>query len=349
MLTFALTTKKIIQSTANTICIYFDVPQNFTYKAGQYITLKLIINGKEVRRPYSLSSCFGVDEELYITVKLIENGDGSRYLHNQVKVGDSIEVLKPNGQFILPENKPKQIIFLAAGSGISPIISLIKEALYHTNSKVLLVYSNSSIESTIFYNELKELSKIFSGTFEIIWLFCNHKNLRLARLNRFMLEEIVHLHVAQKNEVLFYTCGPFNYMEMIFITLLTMGYKQEQLYKETFTIHDDEDDDEGSLITEKNTPAYVDAFVTVNMHNKQFKFKLLAGESILQAAEKHNIDLPYSCSQGMCSTCACQLNNGEVYLRYNQVLTDKDITEGRILTCTGHPITNEVEISIIAF
>ena len=109
MLTFALTTKKIIQSTANTICIYFDVPQNFTYKAGQYITLKLIINGKEVRRPYSLSSCFGVDEELYITVKLIENGEGSRYLHNQVKVGDSIEVLKPNGQFILPETKTKQI------------------------------------------------------------------------------------------------------------------------------------------------------------------------------------------------------------------------------------------------
>lgn len=349
MLNFTLTTKKIIQATADTICIYFDVPQNFTYLPGQYITLKLIINEREVRRPYSLSSCIGVDTELYITVKLIENGAVSRYLHNYLKVGDTIEVLKPNGQFILPESKPKQIIFLAAGSGIAPIISLIKEALYHTNTKVLLVYSNSSIESTIYYNELTELSKKFTDTFEIIWLFSNHKNLRLARLNRFMLEEIVQQQVAQKNEVLFYTCGPFNYMEMIFITLLTMGYKQEQLYKETFTVHDDEDDDEGSLITEKDTPTYVDAWVTVNMHNQQFKFKLLAGESILQAAQKHHIDLPYSCGQGMCSTCACQLNNGEVHIRYNQVLTDKDLAEGRVLTCTGHPITNQVQISIVEF
>ncbi len=343
---FTIITKRIIAVTNNTKCFYFDVPQGFKYHAGQYITLLLNINEKEIRRPYSLCTTSGVDDELCIAVKLIENGEATRYLHDKLRVGDAINILKPNGRFILPDTLPNQLFFMAAGSGIGPIISLIKQALFQTKTNVTMIYSNSSKDSCIFYDELHELAKKFTDRFEIIWLFSNNKNLIKARLNRFMLEEIVTQKVPDKTNVLFYTCGPFVYMEMIFITLLTMGFSQEQLFKETFTTHEDDEDDEGGLLNNEETPEYTDAEVTITLNNNKHIIPLKAGQTILQAAQKNNIELPYSCMRGMCSSCVCQLNSGAVHLHYNQVLTDKDVAEGRVLTCTAHPTTNKVELTI---
>ncbi len=343
---YTLITKKIVSVTHDTKCFYFDAPVNLNYQAGQYITLLLNINGKEIRRPYSLCSSPDIDQELCIAVKLIENGEATRYLHNKLEVGDELKILKPNGKFVFTDTLPTQLFFMAAGSGIGPILGLIKHALHRTQSLVVLVYSNSSKDDCIFYNELQQLTQQFANRFDVIWLFSDHKNLMKARLNRFMLEEIVNERVAVKTDVLFYTCGPFAYMEMIFITLLTMGFKQEQLYKETFTIHEDDDDDEGSLLGDKETPEYTDAEVTIHVNKLKHTFGLKAGETLLQAAQKSGLDLPYSCMRGMCSSCVCQLNSGTVHLHYNQVLTDKDVAEGRVLTCTAHPTTNKVELTI---
>jgi ring-1,2-phenylacetyl-CoA epoxidase subunit PaaE len=343
---FTLIIKKIIPVTHDTKCFYFYAPAGINYRAGQYITLLLNINGKEIRRPYSLCSTNGVDDELCIAVKLIENGEATRYLHHKHKVGDAIKILKPNGRFILPNTLPKQLFFMAAGSGIGPILGLIKHALFFGESIVILTYSNSSIDDCIFRNELTELEQQFSDRFELIWLFSNNKNLLKARLNRFTLEELVTQKVADKTSVLFYTCGPFVYMEMIFITLLTMGFDQEQLFKETFTTHEEDDDDDGGLIEDEDTPKYTDAKVTILLNNTTHTLSLKAGQTILQAAQKNGIELPFSCMRGMCSSCVCQLESGAVHLHYNQVLTDRDVAEGRVLTCTAHPTTNKVLLTI---
>lgn len=338
--------QKLTNVTEDTLCIYFKTPDKYIYNAGQYITLVLDINGNEIRRPYSLSSYYPIDPNPFVTIKLVENGEASRYIHERLKTGDTVETLPPNGRFTLPANIPGQLFFMAAGSGISPIFGLIKHALYSSTGKIVLLYSNRTPQSAIFYAELTRLEKTFAERFTIVWLFSNSKNLLHARLNRSLLEEQVKKHLVDKNDVLFYTCGPFFYMEMIFITLITMGFREEQLYKETFTVPEDEEDDDGSLITDKEVPEYVDALVHIKLNDTWHDIPVTKDQTILQAALKHKIKLPYSCKNGMCSTCTSQLINGEVHLHYNQVLTDREMANGRMLTCTAHPLTETVTIEV---
>lgn len=344
MSTSFLRIKKLINVTNDTMCIYFDAPDGFSYTAGQYISLVLHVNGKELRRPYSLSSYPLTDKFPFVTVKLVENGEATRYLHQLAKPGDEVEILPPNGRFILPQPIPSELFFMAAGSGISPVFALIKQALYESHAKITLLYSNRSRESTIFYHDLQVLEQQSDGRLTIMWLFSNSKNLMLARLNRQLLEEQVRSRVNNKSEVLFYTCGPFYYMEMIFITLVTMGFKETQLFKETFTPPEEEEDDDGSLIADENATDYVDAEVTLLLDDKEYTFDVKAGETILDAALKQKIKVPYSCRNGMCSSCTSQLLNGEVYMHYNQVLTDREMQNGRVLTCTAHPLSALVKI-----
>lgn len=337
---------RLLRVTEDTLCLYFIPDKPLVYTPGQYISLVLSVNGRELRRPYSLSSYAPVDPMPFITVKRVENGEVTRYLHQQVKPGDVMMAMEPNGRFTLPAPHPSQLFFMAAGSGISPVIALIKHALYSGNSQVFLLYSNRSVESTIFYTELLALQELFADRFTIVWFFSNHKNLMQARLTRTFLETFVKSRVEHQDRVLFYTCGPFYYMEMIFITLITMGYKEEQLYKETFALPEEEEEDDGSLIADENAPEYVDATVTLELNGAEHSFLLKAGDSILDAALRNHIRMPYSCRSGMCSTCTGQLNQGEVYMHYNQVLTDREVEQGRILTCTAHPVSRLVRVKI---
>lgn len=344
MADFIFIVSHYIDTANNTRCIYFHTPSNFNYIPGQYITLILELNGREVRRPYSLSSVPALDPLPFISVKRIENGEVSRFLHQKLQIGDQLKVQAANGRFILPEKPPAHLCFFAAGSGIGPTFALVRQALQVTHSTVLLVYSNRSTEKTVFRDELLALEQHYGARFQIIWLFSNNKNLSKARLNRFLLEDIVKTHYPDLASVIFYTCGPFVYMEMIFISLLTLGVKQEQLYKETFIGPEDDDEDDGSLLEDENTPTYVDALVTLNQKGKQFHFTMLAHETLLQAAERNGIILTYSCRRGMCSSCVCQLKEGSIHLQYNQVLTDREVAEGRILTCMSRAITNHIVI-----
>lgn len=334
---------KIVPASNQSVCIYFDAPSGFSYKAGQYITLILNINQKEVRRPYSLSSAPALNEMPFITVKEIENGEASRYLHQQIQEGQLLKSLEPNGRFVLPETTPKHVVFFAAGSGISPVFGLIKEALATTSANIELLYSNRSKEEAIFYDELTALQQQYTERFNITWFFSNSKFLLKARLSRIVLEEFVQQRFQNINEVLFYTCGPFVYMEMIFITLLTLGVKPEQLCKETFTTLDEEDD--GSLLNDE-TRNYVDSEVTFITSTQTYLFKVKAHETILQAAIKQQIPMNYSCMRGMCSSCICSLQQGEINMYNNQVLTDNETANGRILVCTAKALTPQLTIKV---
>jgi len=324
----------------DTCCIWFEPLSNFTYKPGQYITLLLNINGREVRRPYSLSSYAVVDELPFITVKRIENGEATRYLLEQLQAQEIVSCLVPNGRFVLPQQLPQKLVFIAAGSGISPILGLIKQALHDSNAEVILLYSNKSSATTLYAETLIQLQSHYPNRLTIHYFYSDSKNLMKARLSRINLEEIMQPII--NDDLLVYTCGPFVYMEMVFITLLTMGLSPSQLFKETFYAEEEEDDEDGSLLDDEERPQYVSATVQVNRNGKVYAFNTLPEQTLLGAALLQGIDLPYSCKNGMCSSCVCELKSGKVHMHYNQVLTDNEVAQGRVLTCTAHGLTNEI-------
>lgn len=319
--------------------------ENIPYKPGQYLVIEIFLNGRALRRTYSLSSTSGIDPEMTITVKRIANGEVSRYLHDHAQKGELVNGLWPGGRFVFDDEDetPMDLFLVAAGSGITPVFAILKHVLYQTTHvHVKLIYSNSSMASCIFHDQLRELEKAFPEKLQVTWLFSNSKNLSHARLNRDLLEHIIKTQTYHaKERSLFYTCGPYEYMHMIQVTVLTLGYTEEQYRKETFVIPDIEGDDDDEGAPEKTYEAFDVGITVMGQHHLVY---VDAGESILDAALRNHITLPYSCKSGICSTCTASLTRGTVYMHNNEVLTEKEIANGRILTCTGHPESSDVEI-----
>ena len=316
------------------------------YKAGQFLTLVFTVNGKELRRSYSVYSSPVVDEPLCIAVKLVENGEISRFLHHQLKAGDLVEVAEPNGLFFYePQLEKARTVFLfAAGVGITPLFSILKTALVaEQQSKIVLVYSNRSAEDTLFLRELSSWQKDYPERFTLITLFSNSQNLRRARLNGFLIQELVAQYLEfNKKDALFYTCGPVDYMDVCRISILGAGYLPEQVKRETFVLLEDEiDEDDATVkVVDKNTYS-VNLVFQGQTHHLQVPYQ----KSILDVALANKIKIPYSCSGGVCSTCVATCTSGGVRMDYNEVLTDEEIADGRVLICTGHPTANETTIT----
>ncbi|MDB5006196.1 MAG: hmp [Mucilaginibacter sp.] len=303
------------------------------YKAGQFITLVFSHHDEEIRRSYSLSS--SPDEELLaITVKRIENGEISRYLLTKIKQGDILTAVEPAGRFIITGfEAEKDVLLFAAGSGITPIFSQLKYLLNRKGkSRFILIYSNQSESTILFKDELNTLVLKTPERLKIIHLLSNEAN----RLNNLMVERLVTQHVSALNKAEIYTCGPFTYMRMIRLTLLFMGLEPAQIRKENFVLE-----------TVPVSPVLINYPPRrVRIHFKNETYDLVTGEnqSILQAALQNNIQLPYSCRVGDCSTCSAICKSGKVEMVRNDVLTDADLAAGWILTCTGHALTDDVVI-----
>ncbi len=316
------------------------------YKAGQFLPLVFQVNGKELRRSYSFCSSPDIDEPITIAVKLVENGEISRFIHHQLSVGDIVTVAKPNGQFTYhPVKEMERTVFLfAAGVGITPLLSILKTALVkEVNSKVVLVYSTRSAEDTLFINEIAKWQVAYPERFKVIHLFSNSKNLMRARLNGFLINQLVKENMSfDRNDALFYTCGPVDYMDVCRITLLGAGFKPSHVKRETFVLPEDEVDEDDMTEKVKDTNTY-----SVNLHFKGNVHHLLVPypKRILEVALENKIDLPYSCSGGVCSTCTATCISGHVKMDYNEVLTDQEIAEGSVLVCTGRPTENETTIT----
>ncbi|MES2416800.1 MAG: ferredoxin--NADP reductase [Bacteroidota bacterium] len=320
--------------------------KKLVYKAGQFLPLIFRVNGKELRRSYSFCSSPAVNEPVAIAVKLVENGEISRFIHHQLAVGDIVEIAKPNGQFIYhTTTKAKRTVFLfAAGVGITPLFSILKTALIEEiSSKIVLIYSSRSAQETLFLEELKGWEKKYPNRLKIIHLFSSAKNLFNARLNGFLINELVKENmVFEKEDALFYTCGPVDYMDVCRITLLSSGFKPQQVKRETFVLPEDEvDEDDTSEAKVKDTNTY-----TVNLHFQGNIHQIIVPypRRILEVALENQINLPYSCSGGVCSTCTATCIKGGVRMDYNEVLTDDELLKGRVLVCTGHPTENETTI-----
>jgi ferredoxin-NADP reductase len=304
------------------------------YKAGQFITLVFNHHNQEVRRSYSLSSSPD-DERMAITVKRISNGEISRFLLTKVNVGDVLNVVEPAGVFTVKEYAtPKDILFFAAGSGITPVFSQLKYILNRPGeSKLHLIYSSQSTESVLFNNELNELLASYPDRFTITHLLSSQAN----RLTNIKVEQLVNEQLSfAKDKAEFYLCGPFVYMRMIRLTLLYMGIDAQQIHKENFVL-------ETVPVTGSQTN-YPPQNIRINFNNEMHDIAAGENQSILQAALQNNIQLPYSCRSGICSACVAFCKTGKVEMAKNEVLTDEDIAKGWILTCTGHALTDDVEV-----
>lgn len=335
---------RIIVETADTNSYWLE-PTNgqvVSYKAGQFLTLILPHNGHEVRRSYSLSSAPG--ERLCITIKRVQNGEISRYLHDTLRVGDIVNSLLPAGRFTLDSSPTGDVVLMGAGSGITPLFSLLKYLLQNeVAQRVTLLYSNTTEQSIIFYDALNQLHQQHPTRFRLLYLLSNPPedwNGLRGRLNNVLLERLLPQLVADSDPAAlrFYICGPGAYMRMTQFTLVFSGFRPDQIRRENFVV-------EPIIATPPPTLAQ-DRTVLLRFRGKEIDIQVPAYKSILQAALDEGIMLPYSCRGGRCSTCAAHCLSGQVHMTINDVLTDQDLADGWVLTCTGYPESDGVVIEL---
>ena len=322
-----------------TIVLQSDPP--IIYKAGQYLTLVQQLFGEEVRRSYSITSSPVLDEPLTIGVKRIDNGLFSRMLADYTAPGDVLTTTGAGGFFTLPETEaPQLLFFFAAGSGITPVYSLIKTALHqHKEWQLVLVYSNASRDKTIFYEELLALQTAFAERFRCVFLFSDHPDGTKARLNRDLLLGYLSELGSHKKDALFYVCGPESYNRMVTYVLQEQGISSSHIRKENFWIPKPASG--FSLPPDKATHTAL-----IHFGDEYFEVPVHFPDSILRAAKLQQKVLPYSCDAGRCGNCVARCISGTVWHSYNEVLTEKDLAEGLVLTCTGHPVGGDVELLI---
>jgi ring-1,2-phenylacetyl-CoA epoxidase subunit PaaE len=306
------------------------------YKPGQFLTLVFTTQYGEKRRSYSIASA--LNEPLSITVKRVENGEFSRWMLQNLNVGDILQSSGIGGMFVLPEQiePTTHFCFIAAGSGIVPCYSLIKTLLYESKNKITLIYSNKNEEDTIFSQPLKGLVEKHSSQFEIRNLFSSSNDIYNKRLSKWLLEQLIEQYLKESiTASLFYICGPFEYMQTVEITL-RMYVPNENILKENFS----------SLprLIIPEPPDKEKHRVKIQLNGITHEVEVQYPKSILAAAKKQNIELPYSCEAGRCSSCVATCTSGEIWMAYNEVLVDSEVEKGRILVCQSYPIHGDAEI-----
>ena len=318
---------------AYTFVLKNENERHVNYQAGQFLTFIFEHKGKEIRRSYSISSSPGIDEHISITVKRTPNGEISRHLINHVHVNDILTSIRPAGRFTVETkiNSKDQFFFIAAGSGIVPIFSLIKKILKEEPlSEIILIYQNHSEKDIIFKNHFEELLKGHSAQFKWINFLSNPENHEhhAQKLTNFLLEKLVLENKIEIENIFFYLCGPVSFMRMAQFTLKWMGFDDNHIRKENFTV---DFIPPPPLINDPSPKK-----IMIHYNKKIYEIEAAYPVSILQAALDKNIQLPYSCRSGRCATCIAKCTKGKIKMSNNEVLTDKDLQEGLVLTCVGY-------------
>lgn len=317
---------------ADTLLVQFE-PMEAAYAAGQHLTLLLQPGRNEIRRSYSLCS-LPTDPYPAIAITRVANGEASRWLHEKLEVGQWLDSLAPSGRFLL-EAAP-ELVFLAAGSGITPIFPLIRQALLTTNSHLQLYYAEKTPETTLFYHELLALQAQYPERFSLHWHFSQVVNRQThfsGRLNQYVLEK-AFAQQPNKQNFRFYACGPHSFLRLVRLRLQFMGFADGQIKRENFA-------SEGIPMA-GTKPDRAEKMVEVHLGERHYCQSNQL--SLLEGARQAGIQLPYSCNNGQCGTCAIRLKHGRVVHRINEVLTDKEMAEGYVLSCTAYPVSDRLEV-----
>lgn len=340
----SLKVKEVKRLTPSAVAISFEVPpelkDQFDFAAGQYLTLKHPSSGAEVRRAYSLCSKPG-DSLLTIGVKKVPGGAFSPFANEDIREGDVLEVLPPQGRFVFtPGDDGKQIIAFAAGSGITPIMSIVRRALEDDReNQVVLVYGNQSKEETIFYDELEALKAEYADRFFIHYLFSREKEEEglFGRIDKSIVNYITKNKHKDLSPEDYFLCGPEPMIETVSETLKENGVAADQIHYELFTVSEDEGAGAADL------PEGMSHLV-VTLDETEYELDMDRSSLVLDAVLKAKIDAPYSCQGGVCSTCIARVTEGTAEMEKNQILTDSELEEGFILTCQAHPTSAVLKI-----
>lgn len=309
------------------------------YKPGQFITFVIPTQSGLVRRSYSMSSLPG--EPLTVTIKRVPNGVFSRPMLETAAPGDRLTIAGGAfGFFTLPEqlDEIEQVIFLAVGSGITPILPMIRSLMKRPGPPMLLAYGNKSVKSTMFREELEHLERQHPDRLHIEWYFSDRQDLHKARLGKTAVELLLNAKMTGHPErTLVYLCGPFDFMRTASIVLQVEGIKPENIKREVFTPE--------PLKAKEMPPDIKEHGVEIHIRNHVYQLNVKYPDTILSAAKAKGIELPYSCEAGRCGSCIATCSKGSVWMRYNEVLTEAEVAKGRILTCQSFPVKGDVEVT----
>ncbi len=335
-----LVVSEVKRETPSSVSISFEVPEElrpkYKFEAGQYLTIKYFHKDQEIRRAYSICSSpnSGI---LTVGVKKVEKGIFSQFANEKLKVGDKLEVMQPTGKFVLTKDIKNYAAF-AAGSGITPILSLIQHSLEdYPESTFLLIYGNQSKTETMFHDKIMEIKEKFPKRFSVELVFSRklEENARFGRIDRSIVNFFLKSKYAETDYEAFYLCGPETMVDEVAATLKQNGINEKQIHIELFSTAE-----KGLLIQQHDG----NTTVTITLDGDVETFKMPQAKSILDAALEEGLDPPYSCQGGICSTCIARIKKGKAEMRKNQILTDSEIAEGLILTCQAHPTTPEIEV-----
>lgn len=339
----ALKISQIKQETPTSVAVTFEVPQglktSFSFSAGQYITLNHTINDQQVRRAYSICSAPS-SGLLTVGIKKVANGTFSVYANDQLTVGDVLQVMPPQGTFTLQSNlqQGQHIAAFAAGSGITPVLSIAQAALeQESNSSFLLVYGNQTKQQAMFYETIEQLKTQFPDRFFVEYIYSRSQETNAARgrIDKNVVSYYLTNKYKQTSFKDFYLCGPQAMIDEVSNTLVASGVSKRHIHFELFTTSQ-------AAVPETIKEGTTSISVIVDQVTEQFT--MAQNKTILEAALEKQLDAPYSCQGGICSSCIGRVTQGKAQMRQNQILTDSEVAEGLVLTCQAHPITPTVVV-----
>lgn len=339
-----LVIKEIKRETEAAVSILFNVPEEFKshyeFIAGQYVNLRLTLDGQDIRRAYSICSS-PTSGELRIAVKAVKNGTFSQFANTKLKVGDVLEVGKPEGKFTFEPQTDKQKNYAAfvAGSGITPAISILKSVMKsEPQSSFVLVYGNKSLEETIFHQELHDLQLHYTGRLFVHYVYSQAKadGALFGRIDKSVVKFVLddkHKELAFDK---FYLCGPEEMINTVSKVLAAHNIKDSAIKFELFS----------SSIVENVEAASHSGHtkICITVDDDETTFEMSQKQTILEAALKQGIDAPYSCQGGICSSCLARVKSGTAEMKKNSILSEDEIAEGLILTCQAHPTSAEIVV-----
>lgn len=343
-----LTVADIRRETPEAVSIAFAIPPDladaYRYRSGQYLTLRATLDGEDIRRSYSICSAPG-DSEIRVAIKRVEGGQFSVWAQDALHLGDTVEVMTPTGRFGIPREAGPVHIAFAAGSGITPIVSIIRTVLARdTEARVFLFYGSRATAEILFRGALEDLKDRYLGRLSVFHVLSQEQQdiaLLNGRLDRAKLDALLGPVLGGVIIDQAYVCGPLGMIETVCASLDEFGLASDRVHVERFA---------SALEGRPRQPAPVKAdappFAVASLiaDGKRTEVPVAEGEAILDAAIRAGLDLPYACRGGMCSTCRARLVEGEVEMKVNYSLEPWETAAGFVLTCQSHPKTSHVVV-----
>ncbi|MBD7978721.1 ferredoxin--NADP reductase [Serpens gallinarum] len=331
----ALRVAQVIEETADARSLVFEVPlslaEAFRYRPGQFLTLRVPHGDGWLPRCYSLSSTPLLDEPLRVTIKRVADGRASNWLCGQLRAGDSLDVMAPAGVFV-PKRLDGDLLLFGGGSGITPVLSILRSALLAGKGRILLIYANRDEASVIFRNELRELAKAHPSRLQVVHWLDSIQGIPSAE----QLAELARPFIRAEA----FICGPGPFMDTAVSALKALGMPGPNIHVERFVSLPGE----GEIVPVAASEAASAAAVTVDLDGQQHQLECEAGETLLAAMERAGLKPPSACRVGGCASCMCTLEKGQVELLVNDALDASELDEGWILTCQAVPTSDQLHI-----